>query len=101
MPFQHEASASFLEAVRMQAGPRMEPFNMGELRHALKRLKNRSCSDESCIAAEMFKHASEDFLKTLFDFFNEMVSAGRVDASWRETLFPMLPKTGDLASVQH
>ena len=49
----------------------------------------------------MFKHASEDFLKTLLDLFNEMVSAGQVGASWRETLFPMLPKTGDLASVHN
>ena len=40
MPFQHEASASLSEAVRMHAGPGMEPFNMGELRHALKCLTN-------------------------------------------------------------
>ena len=68
---------------------------MPELRKAISKMKNRKCADEGGLVADMFKHASREFLECLLQAFNRMLSAGELDSSWRRTLFTMIPKSGD------
>ena len=74
---------------------------MWELRRAQRSMKLRRGSDEFGIAAEMFKAYTYKFLGLLLDLLNKMLREGVIGPTWRETVFPMLPKTGDLSHPQN
>ena len=101
MAHQHEFPASLLEKVRTYPGPVIQPFNMGELRRGLMKMKNRKCCDKTGIVIEMLKHASREYLQTLLGLYNDMLSTGQIDVAWRETIFSMLPKSGDLTQAKN
>ena len=64
-------------------------------------MKRRICADNTGIVAEMFKCATDEYLYTLLDCFNNMLTTGNLDPSWQESLFTMLPKSGDRSDVQN
>jgi hypothetical protein len=72
-----------------------------ELRDALKNMKNGRCPDDKGLMCEMFKHAPDEFLNIMLGMFNDILISGQMPGSWRETLFSMLPKTGDRTKVQN
>ena len=101
LPVQHGTATALLESIQAGGVSTTQPFDMGEMQYALKKMKNRKTSDERGVVAEMFKHASYEFLTTLLEFYNEMLFTGQVHESWRETLFTMLPKPGDASVVKN
>ena len=101
MAHQHEFPASLLEKVRTYPGPVIQPFNMGELRRGLMKMKNRKCCDKIGIVIKMLKYASREYLQTLFGLYNDMLSTGQIDVTWREAIFSMLPKSGDVTQAKN
>ena len=49
----------------------------------------------------MLKHASREYLQTLLGLYNDMLSTGQINVAWRETIFSMLPKSGDLTQAKN
>ena len=76
-------------------------FQLMELQHVLKRLKNRKCPDENGMMAEMFKHGNMELQMCLLNIFNSMLRTGNLEPTWRHTIFQMLPKPGDASKVQN
>ena len=70
---------------------------MFPMRHALRKMPNRKCADQVGLVMEVFKHGSEGLLQALLGLFNSMLHSGEFDPAWKETLFIMLPKAGDLS----
>ena len=98
--FLQDADASeYLRSQMQQESACVPPFGMDELRCALKIMKTRKGADEYGVVLEMFKHAFEEYLQLLLDIFNTMLRTSEIDPTWRETLFSMLPKSGNLGLV--
>jgi len=76
-------------------------FQLAELRQALKSMKNRKSADHFGIVVEMFKHLSDTSLNLLLEIYNGMKQTGIIDPTWQQTLFSMLPKSGDVTSVNN
>ena len=71
-------------------------FTIDEFMEALKHMKNGKCADSEGVVVEMIKHGSDLLHQTILSMFNEMLRTGVFDNSWSETVFRMLPKSGDL-----
>jgi len=87
-------AAAFLDGLAARKYSEIVPFTMPELRRAVSKMKNRKCADEGGLVADMFKHASGEFLRCLLQAFNQMLVKGELDSSWHRTLFTMIPKSG-------
>ena len=70
-----------------------------ELRKALRSMRSRSASDESGLVAETFIHGNRALHETLMDMCNNMLQDECFELSWQDSLFKMLPKTGDFFDV--
>ena len=93
--FQNGPVADYLQNIANSNDQAVPDFTMNELWSALKKMRRRKCVDESGIVAEMIKYASCEFLEYMLDCFNNMMRIGILEPSWYETLFIMLPKSGD------
>ena len=76
-------------------------FTMPELKYAVKKMKNRKSEDMSHIVAELIKHADGPFFGILLDMYNSILTTGNTPSNWHETVFRMLPKTGDLSDANN
>ena len=68
------------------------PWSMGELQHAIHRLKGGRSADEAGLVIELLKHAPADLLTLVLQLFNTFLFHGDVPSSWRKTVFTMLAK---------
>ena len=59
---------------------------------AIKRLKINKASDDCGLTAELLKVAPDEYLIAMLDAFNFILRTGQIPASWKLTLFTMLPK---------
>ena len=73
------------------------PFTIEEFMTALKHMKNGKSADPEGMMIEMIKHGSALLHQTIVNMYNEMILTDIFDNSWRETVFRMLPKSGDLS----
>ena len=99
--YQDDSVASYLRAQLEHGTANIPPFDMSELRSALRAMRCRKGSDDCGIVAEMVKQASDGYLRKLLNIFNEMRRTADIDPMWRLTLFSMLPKSGDLSLAQN
>ena len=76
-------------------------FSIAELRTGLRKLASNKCGDEHGVVAEMLKYASELLHDTILQCFNQMLATGHFPDDWHQTVFKMLPKSGDLSSVDN
>ena len=59
-------------------------------------MKKGRASDLCDITLEMIHHGSSLLHVVLLDIFNDMLIRGYLDPSWHNTVFQILPKSGDL-----
>ena len=71
-------------------------FDTQEFSAALKYMKKGRGPDTFGITLEMIKFGSPLLHTVLVDMFNDMLLRGYLDLSWHNTIFQMLPKSGDL-----
>ena len=71
-------------------------FELHEFSTALKYMKKGRGPDTFGITLEMIKLGSPLLHTLLVDMFNDMLLRGYLDPSWHNTIFQMLPKSGDL-----
>ena len=64
-------------------------------------MANLRCADEHGIVIEMIKHGSAQLKWHILCCFNRYLAVGEFDADWHQTVFTMLPKTGDLKQVSN
>ena len=96
--FSSQSVASLLQYARLNGFAAIPSFRLKELQKTLQRMKNRKCADKDGILAEMLKYASPDLQQALLDIYNGMLSTGCLEPTWQNTLFSMLPKSGDLSA---
>ena len=60
-------------------------------------MRVNKCHDSQGLVVEMFKHGGPVLWNTLIGLFNTILTTGTIETHWRNTLFMMIPKTGDLA----
>ena len=53
------------------------------------------------ISLEMIKNGSPLLHNSLLLMFNDMLLHGRLDSTWHNTIFQMLPKSGDLKNASN
>ena len=68
------------------------PWTRADFIQAIKGLKFNKASDECGLTAGLLKTTPEEFLIAMLDAFNFVLHTGHLPASWRLTLFTMLPK---------
>ena len=68
------------------------PWTWADLMQAIKRLKINKASDDCGLTAELLKVAPDEYLIAMLDAFNFILRTGQIPASWKLTLFTMLPK---------
>ena len=71
-------------------------FDLEEFSDVLKHMKTGRGPDTYGITLEMVKLGSPMLHTVLLDMFNDMLLRGYLDPSWHNTIFQMLPKSGDL-----
>ena len=71
------------------------PFQLSELRQALRHMRNRRSGDDAGLVLEMFKLGCTELHECLLDIYNSMLLEESLEPSWQHTLFKMLPKPGD------
>ena len=79
----------------------LDAFTDDEFRTALRHMSNRRCGDEFGITLEMIKYGSGLLHTELLRLLNELIIQGSIPSCWRQTIFRMLPKTGDLTDAQN
>ena len=100
------ALASFLEKqfqsthYTVQVGPYtsqdVPSIQFWELEKALKQMARGNCRDRAGGSLEMLLHGGDALPCCLLGMYNSMIRNDEFDSSWKETVFVMLPKTGDL-----
>ena len=70
-------------------------FDRTELLVALRRMANRRGADKSGIVVEMIKHGGHELHFKMLELYNNIITQGKTDSGWHETIFNMLPKSGD------
>ena len=68
------------------------PWTRADLMQAIKRLTFNKASVDCVLTAELLKAAPEECLIAMLDVFNSVLRTGQIPASWKLTLFTMLPK---------
>ena len=58
-------------------------------------------SDESGLAAEMFRHGNRALHETLLDMYNNVLQDECLELSWQDSLFKRLPKTREFSDVSN
>ena len=91
------ASDSLAEVPCREHLRQMQPFTLDELVLAIKKMSGRRCADSAGVVLEMIKYGSRRLHITSLDLYNDMLSRGFIDDSWRAVLFTMIPKSGDLS----
>ena len=76
----------------------IEPFTVAELQVCFAPMRVNKCPDSQGLVVEMFKHGGPVLWSTLIGLFNTTLTTGTAGTDWRNTLFMMIPKTGDLAA---
>ena len=76
----------------------IEPFTVAELQVCFAQMRVNKCPDSQGLVVEMFKHGGPVLWNTLIGLFNTILTTGTIETHWRNTLFMMIPKTGDLAA---
>ena len=76
-------------------------FVLPELVKALSKMRNRRGADKTKVVVEMVKHGGPILHQKLLEYFNEILSTGRVPGNWHITIFTMLPKSGNLELVSN
>ena len=71
-------------------------FELIEMQKTLGQMRNSRCADKSNVVVEMIKYSDSFFQSTLLNYFNDILTTGKVPLNWHVTLFSMLPKSGDL-----
>ena len=79
----------------------LSDFEPGELEHALKHLARKKCADKHGVVLEMLLHANETLRAILLTILNHVLHTGDLPSDWRELLFILLPKSGDLLDVKN
>ena len=74
------------------------PWTWADLMQAIKRLKINKASDDCGLTAELLKVAPDEYLIAMLDAFNFILRTGQIPASWKLTMFTMLPK--EVHSIQ-
>ena len=74
----------------------MTDTQYSELVKAMKQMARGKCVDRAGVSLEMLLHGGDPLHSFLLGLYNTMIRTGAFDASWKETLFVMLPKAGDL-----
>ena len=74
------------------------PWSMSELKVAITRDKDKRTGDDLGLVAEFLKHAPNVYLENLLEVFRDALSTGPIPASWRTTIFKMLPKASNIQS---
>ena len=82
-------------------GANVPLLSMGELDYVLNNMKSGRCADSDGLFAEMFKYASVETKHCLLDLFNDILKTGKVELSWRHSVFVMLPKSGNLSETNN
>ena len=71
-------------------------FELVEMQKALGEIGNSRCADKSNVVVEMIKYSDNFFQSILLNYFNEILTTGKVPQNGHVTIFPMLPTNGDL-----
>ena len=74
-------------------------FSIGELKRALKAMRNRRCPDKNGVVVEMLQQASSFVHLHLLALYNRIICTGTIEDHWREVYFTMVPKSGDLTEA--
>ena len=77
----------------------LQHFSLQELTTALKTMSLNKCVDEEGICLEMLKYGTPATLNIYLKLVNDLIIRGRMEDSWRKSLFMMIPKTGDLTQA--
>ena len=62
-------------------------------------MANLRCEDEHGLVIEMIKMGSLQLQNKILQHFNHCLDEGEFDPDWHETIFKMLPKTGNLCEI--
>ena len=73
------------------------PFSLYELKLAMKHMRNRRCADKEGIILEEIKYGPEELHVEVLLLFNKMIESGTTEGSWRNIMFHMIAKSGDLS----
>ena len=79
----------------------LDAFTDDEFQTALRHMNNRRYGDEFGTTLEMIKYGSGLLHMELLRLLNEFIIDGSIPSCWRQTIFRMLPKTGDLTDAQN
>ena len=63
---------------------------------ALTQMPSNPCADLFGISIEMIKYGTSRLHCILLDLINDLIDKGTVDSHWKEIIFSMVPKQGDL-----
>ena len=77
---------------------RIAPFSLEELQVALKPMSRGRCKDKAGICLEMITNGGDELHTCLVEVYNSMLQTGQMDPEWKETIFTLLPKKGDLTN---
>ena len=72
--------------------------NDAELKQTIKKLQHGKTADSNGL--KILSFASDGLLTCLLDLYNQVLSTGYGQQSWRHTVFTMLPKTGNKSLAQ-
>lgn len=75
---------------------RLQLITPWELKLALRQMARGKCRDKAGISLEMILHGGDTMHNCLVSFFNRILRTGIIDGCWKETMFSMIPKSGDL-----
>ena len=56
------------------------------------------CKDKAGICLEMITNGGDELHTCLVEVYNSMLQNGQMDPEWKETIFTLLPKKGDLTN---
>ena len=87
--------------VASRRGFHIPAFTLTELKYALHRLRKGKSADSQGVVLEMLCYAPDDLLIPLLELYNRFLQDGRMDPSWKHTVFTMLAKKGDRSNVQN
>ena len=96
---QEQLFAGNLGMPMAQPGLTEAPWTMAGLKMAVARLKAKKVPDDAGLVAELLHHSPEVMLEALWHLFRRTLLTGEVPGTWRQTIFNMLPKTGEAKST--
>ena len=96
-----QVASTLLQYASLYGFSGIPPFQVSELKGALRRMANRKCADQHGIVVEVFKFGSNELHEALLGIYNTMLRTGCLEPRWQHTLFSMLPKSGDLSQASN